>query len=375
MVLAKPSTNLRLADVLSSCYQALSGDTNPLGLSPVKKAAVLVVDGLGAHNLRARKGHARWLHQAWGSRSLVADSGFPSTTATALASLTTGVGAGLHGIVGYTVRDPASGAMINHLKDWSPWVDPATWQRQPTIFERAGASGIPSLALGESRFTGTDFTKAVWRGANFRGVRSLAEQGQAMREFFDAHDRALVYLYWPALDRTGHSQGVDSEAWTHRLEELDADVSALSRLLRGDEGLVVTADHGMVDVPHEHKLILQEDSPLLTNVAAWGGEPRVPQLYVDSPDAVADVHARWAESLGKTARVMTRADVQDSGLLGPVADGVLERLGDVTIAFLDSRVAHRQSVASAASMAMVGQHGSLTAVEREIPVIPVGAWA
>lgn len=375
MVLAKPLSSLRLADVLSSCFSALSGDSNPLGLTAVKKAAVLVVDGLGAHNLRARKGHARWLHQAWGGRALVADSGFPSTTATALASLTTGVGAGLHGIVGYTVRDPASGAMINHLKDWSPWVDPATWQKHPTIFERAAGQGIPSLALGEPRFSGTDFTKAVWRGAQFRGVRTLAEQGQAMRDFFDAHDRALVYLYWPALDRTGHSQGVGSEAWTHRLEELDAEVAALSQLLRGGEGLVVTADHGMIDVPFEHKLIIDEGSPLLANVAAWGGEPRVPQLYLDSPDALADVHACWAERLGQSARVLTRAEILDEGLLGPVSAGVIERLGDVTVAFLDSRVAHRQSVASATSLTMVGQHGSLTAAEREIPVIPLGAWA
>lgn len=375
MVLVPASTPLRLADVLSSCYSALSGGDNPLGLPGVTKAAVLVVDGLGAENLRARAGHARWLNQAWGARSLIADSGFPSTTASALASLTTGVGPGLHGIVGYTVRDPASGVLINHLKDWSPHVDPATWQRQRTIFERAADEGIASLALGEPRFAGTDFTKAVWRGAQFQGVRGLAEQGQAMREFFDTHDRALVYLYWPALDRTGHSQGVNSDSWIHRLEELDAAVEALSTLLRADEGLVVTADHGMMDVPSEHRLIIAEGSPLLDHVVAWGGEPRVPQLYVDSPDAVADVHARWAEALGGAARVMTRAQVVDEGWLGPVAEGVIERLGDVTIACIDSLVAYRESTASTTSMAMVGQHGSLTATEREIPIIPLGAWA
>lgn len=375
MVLVPASTPLRLADVLSSCHSALSGGDNPLGLHGVTKAAVLVVDGLGAANLRARAGHARWLNQAWGARSLIADSGFPSTTASALASLTTGVGPGLHGIVGYTVKDPASGALINHLKDWSPHVDPATWQRQRTIFERAADEGIASLALGEPRFAGTDFTKAVWRGAQFQGVRGLAEQGQAMREFFDTHDRALVYLYWPALDRTGHSQGVNSDSWIHRLEELDAAVEALSALLRADEGLVVTADHGMMDVPQEHRLIIAEGSPLLDHVVAWGGEPRVPQLYVDSPDAVSDVQARWAEDLGAAARVMTRAQVLDEGWLGPVAEGVIERLGDVTIACIDSLVAYRESTASPTSMAMVGQHGSLTATEREIPVIPLGAWA
>jgi len=375
MVLVPVSTPLRLADVLASCHSALSGLDNPLGLQGVTKAAVLVVDGLGAENLRARAGHARWLNQAWGARSLIADSGFPSTTASALASLTTGVGPGLHGIVGYTIRDPASGALINHLKDWAPHVDPATWQRERTIFERAADEGVASLALGEPRFAGTDFTKAVWRGAKFQGVRGLAEQGQAMREFFDTHDRALAYLYWPALDRTGHSQGVNSESWIHRLEELDSAVDALGRLLRDDEGLVVTADHGMLDVPSEHRLMVAEGSPLLEHVVAWGGEPRVPQLYLDSLDAAGEVQARWANELGDRAQVVTREQVLAEGWLGPVAAGVSERFGDVSIVFTDTFVAYRQSTASTASMAMVGQHGSVTATEREIPVIPLGAWA
>jgi hypothetical protein len=63
------------------------------------------------------------------------------------------------------------------------------------------------------------------------------------------------------------------------------------------------------------------------------------------------------------------------GWLGPVAAGVSERFGDVSIVFTDTFVAYRQSTASTASMAMVGQHGSITATEREIPVIPLGAWA
>ena len=375
MVLVPALTPLRLADVLGSCHMAVLGQENPLGLSRVNKAAVLVVDGLGAANLRDRKGHARWLHSAWSSRNLVADSGFPSTTASALTSLTTGVGAGQHGIVGYTVRDPGSGELINHLKDWAPSVDPDTWQLQPTIFEVAARQGIPSLALGETRFAGSDFTKAVWRGATFRGVKTLEEQAEAMREFFDANDRALSYLYWPALDRTGHSQGVASESWTHRLEELDSSLAVISTMLRDDEGLIITADHGMIDVPEEHKFFVSEGSPLLRNVIAWGGEPRVPQLYVDTTDALADIQAAWEEGLGGGATVMTREQLVDEGWLGPLADGVLERVGDITVACIDSLVAYRESRASPTSMAMVGQHGSLTAREREIPVIPTGAWA
>jgi len=375
MVLLQAPPALRLADVLASCLHAVQGVANPLELAPVKKAAVLVVDGLGAGNLRGRMGHARFITTAWAKRGLTADSGFPSTTASALTSLTTGVGAGEHGIVGYTIREPRSGAMVNHLKPWPPGCEPSEWQRSETLFETALHSGIRSLALGEHRFQGSDFTEATWRGAEFVGTSSLKEQGERVREFFDRHERALAYLYWPALDRTGHSSGVSSDAWIHRLEELDSELKSLASVFGPDEGFIVTSDHGMMDVPPEHKLILSEGSPLLAGVVGWAGEPRAPQLYYDSEKSARAGAELWRESLGSSARVMTRAEVIEGQWMGPIDPEVAPRLGDVIIACIDSLVIYRESVSSPTSMAMVGQHGSLTTLEREIPIIPLGAWA
>ena len=375
MVLVPLATTLRLADILSSSLSALHGHSNPLDLGPVKRAAVLVVDGLGAHNLRGVSGHARWLSSRWASRGLSADAGFPSTTASALTTLTTGVEPGQHGIAGYTLRDPDSGVLINHLKSWRPHVDPDTWQRVPTLFERAHNDGIASLALGEPRFQGSDFTLATWRGAQFQGVNSLPAQGVALREFFDSHDSALAYLYWPALDRTGHSSGCGSLSWTHRLEELDQWVREIESLLHEDEGLIITADHGMVDIASEGKIFIDEGSPLLENVVAWGGEPRAVQLYATTPDAREDLASAWRETLGDAAWVMTRDEVIEGGLLGLVDPQVAQRLGDVVVACQGHSVVYRRAQAGATSMAMVGQHGSVSEIEREIPVIPLGAWA
>ena len=375
MVLATNPDGLRLADVLSSCVTALRGGQNPVGLIPVRKAAVLVVDGLGAQNLQQRSGHARWLTQQWSVRNRVADAGYPSTTASALATLTTGERPGTHGIVGYTVREPGSGMLINHLKEWGPAADPETWQRSPTLFESAATHSISSLALGEHRFVGTDFTKAVWRGAEFVGVKGLVPQGHLMREFFDSHDHAVAYLYWPALDRTGHSQGVGSDAWTHRLEELDQGVEEISRLLKPDEGLIITADHGMLDIPHENKILVEEGSPLLAGVSEWGGEPRVAQLYVDDAGAMGDLSSAWIDTLAGRGQVVTREQIVDEQWLGPVDSEVLHRIGHLNIVCEAPIALYRDQTAKPASKAMIGQHGSITQVEREIPVITVGAFA
>jgi hypothetical protein len=184
----------------------------------------------------------------------------------------------------------------------------------------------------------------------------------------------LAYLYWPALDRTGHSSGVNSEAWIRRLEDLDQQLRELDSCLREDEGLIITADHGMVDVLDEQKLMVPESSALLHSVGAWGGEPRVAQLYLDTPDATADVVAAWRETLGDDALVLSRGEALEAELFGHVVNEVLPRIGDVLVLALEDRAFYRSEVASAQSMRMVGQHGSVTPTEREVPVIPLGAW-
>ncbi|HEY9424712.1 MAG TPA: alkaline phosphatase family protein, partial [Microterricola sp.] len=78
------------------------GEANALALPPSSHAVVLLVDGLGATALRSRAGHARFLASRL-AKSDVIEGVFPATTASAIATLTTGVAPGGHGMVGYSV--------------------------------------------------------------------------------------------------------------------------------------------------------------------------------------------------------------------------------------------------------------------------------
>lgn len=374
MLLLSSRPAVRLADIWPSCLAAISGEENSLELQTVAKAAVLVVDGMGSLNLGDMKGHARWLSDTWQKRRIVADSGFPSTTASALASLMTGADSGQHGLVGYCVRDPDSGDLINHLKSWGSKISPDSWQLSETIFEKAAKKKIPSLAMGEHRFVGSDFTTAVWRGSTFIGTDSLEHQFELMRDFFNANDRGLVYLYWPALDRAGHAFGVGSDAWIRRLEELDRALARLDDFLRGDEGLIITADHGMVDVREDRKFIVERDSPLLSGIDAWGGEPRALQLYLENPGATREKVEHWASFLGDHARVLSREEAINSGYFGPVREIVAPRIGDILVLANAESAFYRADYGPLQSKKMVGQHGSFSRAEREIPIIPIGAW-
>ena len=243
MLPATKTHRFSLADVVPSSLQAIAHAPNLLSLPPVEKVVVLLVDGLGASALTARAGHARTLAPLLSAGATIG-ARFPSTTASALATLTTGETPGVHGLVGYSVLDAANDRVVNQLSGWDARLDPASWQRVPTLFEKARDVDIACFAIGAERYRSSGFTRAVLRGAEYRSGATMSDRFAEARRVLDEIDRGLIYLYVPELDQVGHSAGWQSALWTTVLEELDRSVRAFAPTLGGGEGMLLTADHG-----------------------------------------------------------------------------------------------------------------------------------
>jgi hypothetical protein len=368
MLPAAKTTRFSLADVIPNCLESLRGRRGRLGLPPVSHAIVVLCDGLGRTALEAHRGHARTMASRLSADPAIS-AGFPTTTAAALATLTTGLPPGRHGMVGYRTLDPARDALVAQLT--LEGVNPGSWQRAPTLFESAAGEGIRSVAIGSPRHRDSAFTRAVLRGADYRGAVSPADRFAVARRELDAPGPVLVYLYVADLDVVGHAHGVDSARWVAALESLDAEVTALASGLGPAQGMVVTGDHGMLDVPAQKQRIV--DPGLLVDVRHIAGEPRCLQLHLRpgaDPDAVA---ALWREHEGLRAWVATRGEAIAAGWFGEVDDAVRPRIGDVLVA-ARKRYAYYVDPADTARR-MVGQHGSLTPDEQRIPFLRFGAFA
>jgi predicted AlkP superfamily pyrophosphatase or phosphodiesterase len=370
-------TATSLADVLTSCLAAISGEPGTLMLPQVDRAVVVLADGLGAHALRARAGHARTL-AAKLDRASTITSGSPTTTSAALATLCTGATPGEHGLVGYRGFDPATGRVFNHLSGWHGVPDPATWQRLPTVFERARASGLPSYVIGPERYRDSSFTRAVLRGSEYLGADSPSHRARRTREVFDRGGKALVYLYVPELDVASHAHGGESAHWLSALEELDSAVATLVRRLGPREGALVTADHGAIDVP-SHRHVLYDTIPgLVDGVVGFAGEPRLLQLHLAPTAHDGDAEAlaeAWRAAEGHRSWVATRSQAIEAGWFGPqVDDAVVPRIGDVLIAARGSVAYYHSTRDDRRARAMVGQHGSLTPEEQRVPLLRFGAF-
>ncbi|WP_241978831.1 alkaline phosphatase family protein [Cryobacterium sp. Hh7] len=376
MLPARQFSALRLADVLSSSLDAVCARPNSLGLPAVRKAVVILADGLGVSSIRARAGHARFLASRL-NKSNIIDGVFPATTVAGIATLTTGVEPGQHGLVGYQVLDAARDRVVNQLTGWDAGMQPATWQRARTVFDRAADDNVPSFAVGPKKFLDSGFTQAVLRGAQYVPAEKVADRFTAARSILNENPTALIYLYVAELDVVAHAHGWESDRWLAVLENLDSEVTRFAATLRSDEGLLLTADHGVIDVPSTKHVLFDTEPSLVAGVRHVAGDPRCVQLYLEPEQSAVDADSladAWRQSQGDRAWVYTRAEAVAAGLYGRVADEVLPRIGDVLIAarkgiaYYDSRPANQKA------RNMIGQHGSLTDEEVRVPLIRAGAF-
>jgi Type I phosphodiesterase / nucleotide pyrophosphatase len=355
-----------LGDVLPAVAVALGVDVGfhdtTLELPPGRRYVVFLVDGLGHQLLAAHADHAPYLHALLGEPGT---AGVPSTTATSLTSLGTALTPGQHGLVGYTSRVPGTDRLLNALM-WDKQINPLEWQPNDTGFARLRAAGVHTTVVSKREFVDTGLTVCGLRGADFVGGERVGERIAGVVAG-SAEEPSVTYVYDGDLDWTGHRYGVDSPQWRAQLSAIDASVEQMREALDPGVRIVVVADHGMVDSPQGSRIDVDQHHELRAGVRLLGGEARFRHLYC-SGGAVDDVVAAWREHLGARADVLARDEATERGWFGPVVSAVRPRLGDVVVAARGDHAVMSSADFPYENM-LVGLHGSLTAVEMQIPIL------
>lgn len=357
-----------LGRVFGDTQAARFADLDPKSIPALRSLVLLVVDGLGHANLRARRGHAPTLS---GLPQRRIETVAPSTTGAALTAITTGRLPGAHGLIGYRIRHPKLG-LVTTLSEWDGIPDRRSWQLAEPLFAQAGTLGARPVVIGRPAHARGGLTEAILSGAEYLAGQRIDDRFALASQALRSGEPTVMYLYVDELDRAAHEYGSESAEWVRRLEQLDAALADFLRTLPGEVGVVVTADHGIIDVPPEQHILLDSSPELLAGVAEIGGEPRFRSLYLADGVDANEVQQRWAATERDRAWVFTRDEAIASGMFGPIAPGVAERLGDVLIA-ARKRVAYTLSSDDAGAHAMIGQHGSFSDEERGVPLALGGA--
>lgn len=321
------------------------------------RVVLLLLDGLGWEQLRERQRLAPTLHAMEGGPI---QSVLPTTTATALTSLATGMTPGDHGVIGYRIH--VHGEVLNVLR-WTT----AAGDARHTIPPQKIQPNLPFLGhrppvVTKAEFARTGFTLAHLDGVRFTGYRMASSLVTEIARLTRTSE-PFVYAYYDGVDKVSHEYGLG--------EHFDAEVAAADRLV-GDvlaavpsgTAVVVVSDHGQVDVGANVVPLAPE---VAAHVSLQSGEGRFRWLHARPGHATALFDACVAHHAGQ-AWVRTRDQIVHEGWFGPqVSADALARLGDVALVARDD-VAFSEPT-DTGPFDLIGRHGSATAAEIRVPLL------
>ncbi len=312
---------------------------------------------------------------------------FPSTTSSALISLSNGVAPATHGVIGHTEYLPAWGAVLNMLKVTPSWGGPRDLAAgrgfrpqdlvtQPTLFRR----GLPSVALTKLDFEGTAFTRLLYDGAEFQGYLSLSDLSLHLRRVLqrpaDKRPR-LLWVYWDLLDAVHHLNGPLDELALSELTHLFGAVSeAASRMdPREREGisLFVTGDHGQVPIDASRARAAHLDPVLMSLLhRPPSGEKRA--AFLEAGRGKVNELSAYLQSWTQSGwGVHTIADLVSKGVFGPPPHHpeLRDRLGDFALLPPIGETLYYRPPGSRATeeRLLSGNHGGLAPEELIVPLV------
>ncbi len=317
---------------------------------------LFVVDGLGWHQIQRYRDQLPCLGEALGTPITTVA---PSTTAAALTSICTGVLPGEHGVIGHKVDTPDG--LLNCLR-WTSGSKLMVKDVPPIDFQPVEPFlGSSPPVVTRAEFQRSGFTQAHLRNGQFCGWWSPA----TLVTEIDTQVRAgapFVYAYYDGLDMVAHVHGLGR----HYLDELkfvDALVERIVAEVPEDVALLVTADHGMVEVGDE---IFDIDEELVKRTSRTSGEARFLWLHAKDGDNSGLLEAAKIHS--DVAWVAGIDQVLDERWFGVhVTPEARERMGEVAIvareavALMDPR--HPDAPH------LIARHGSMTEEEMLVPFL------
>jgi len=303
---------------------------------------------------------------------------FPSTTGCALPSLATAQWPGRHGAPGWWA----------YLEERDLSIVTLPFQ------ERTSKKSLRDLGVAPSeiwplvpwleRFQGnamcimpTGIVNSAFSTC-FRG--STAEQGY--RTITEAVDIILsrpaqlgrnsyTYLYLPHFDANCHRHGVDSDQARQILLTINNELERLAAGLRGRARLLVSADHGLIDLPESGNFKLLTGDPLLSLLKAPPtGEPRAPIFHVREGQEVM-FKEMFNQRFSSVFALLSTEETATRGLLGPELLSPLarRRFGDFIGIATQAVSLEFQATKMPSNPEHIGQHAGLSPEEMRIPLV------
>jgi len=324
-----------------------------------RQVVLLVIDGLGWHQLQNNLVHCPTLSSMQGSSITTVA---PTTTVSALTSITTGLAPAEHGLVGYRID---MGGRVMQMLKWGDEKGDLRNMYSPDLVQPCppfmGAS-VPVLSKAE--LEGSAFTQAHLRGVRPKGWRAASSIAVEIGELLRSGEK-FIYAYYDGVDKIAHERGFGA-FYEAELRSADVLVANIKEILVSGSVLLVTADHGQVMVGTN---TLPPHADVLAMTAYQSGEGRFRWLHARNGTEV-ELLARASQHHGDCAWVVSKEQIIDEQWLGPrLGPATRKRLGDVALVPRDA--ISFDDPADTGPYLLQCRHGALTDDELDVPLLGI----
>jgi predicted AlkP superfamily pyrophosphatase or phosphodiesterase len=301
-------------------------------IGPAQNLVFILLDGLGMNLINRLPADSFLMSNLRGQINATC----PSTTAAALTTVTTGMYPSQHGVTGWFTYLPQQSLTAMML----PFSERGT--NQPLLSRGIRPEDLlPPPLLPKMTHRPTTLVPTYIANTPYNVYSRGGTSGQGYEKIQDAIDHviaavltartpAYVHLYLHDVDTLCHHVGVNHDSVVPLVLGIDAELERLEEAIRGRARIVITADHGLIDVPKPDQSLLFVGDPLLEMLLAPPtGDARMPIFHLKEGQRRAFVELfqqRYADRM-----VLLDIDqVERMELLGPgkIAPAVRRRFGD-----------------------------------------------
>jgi len=327
---------------------------------PCDIVLLVLLDGFGwrfFEHYRTQYPFLRWFEEE-GVVSKIT-SQFPSTTAAHVTCLHTGLEVGVSGVYEWFYYEPLVDRVIAPLltsfagdKELSTLeatgIDLATLYPKTTIYQNFKKEGIHSFVFQPINIAHSSFSQAMCKEAIYMPYHHISEGLDRVVELINTLPRGekhYLYLYFSEIDSAGHRSGLFSHEYeqtvVQTMAQLEQRLHEKVQKINRNASLIVTADHGMIEIDPKKTIYLNFQFPELLPMLKKNhlGFPIVPAgscrdffLHIEEP-FLEEASKLLQKGLRDRAWVVKTSELLEQGFFGEKTPSseFLERVGNLVV--------------------------------------------
>ncbi|MFA5571662.1 MAG: alkaline phosphatase family protein [Crenarchaeota archaeon] len=361
-------------------YSTLSNDCLA-DLKGIKKVLLIIFDGLGYNRLLHHINNHRSTFTELAKQGVLKPitTVFPSTTSSALTSIFSGLPPAQHQIIGYRMFSKKYGTIYNTL-DMKPVYEYSSKIELAKDYAHSIKLLIPLLEQRGIQISVITKSKIIGSGLSQITHQNIMPTPYILSSDMWTHATAalenpsnqLSITYYSGVDSLAHKYGNYSKEVTFELTSIENNlqefISGLSKTVKEETLLIITADHGIADV--KQSIYLKDYPEIMQHLLLPPvGDGRATYLFCKSHKK-----AEFQKTFEKTMtgfKLFPTEELVQKGVFGePInREELKEKLGDFTVLSNSDKILDYPFFDDDRQYPQVGAHGGMSEEEMVIPIL------